>query len=89
LHPKLFKPVDSHLEYIIYKDIDPHDAKKQVQQVCSIAPILSGQTFHDQFEIPAYKKRADHEPLNLDGLKQALPKGDSDDEDEFVDASGE
>ncbi|ANB12852.1 oxysterol-binding protein related protein OSH7 [Sugiyamaella lignohabitans] len=56
-HPKLFKHVDnSPLEYVIYKDIDPLDVKKQTEQVFSIAPILPGQQFHEHFSIPAFKK---------------------------------
>jgi hypothetical protein len=55
-HPKLFKPVDSKLEYILYKDIDGQTPQKQIEQILSVAPIFPGQTFHEQFEIPAFKK---------------------------------
>lgn len=99
-HPKLFKPVNTKLQYIIYKEIDNDDPGKEVQQVESIAPILPGQQFQEQFEIPAHKKnprsiKSNDGPLNKIGdLKESLPKTgssstraqDSDSDDDFVDA---
>lgn len=66
-HPKLFKPIDTKLQYILYKDIDPNDPGKEVEQVESVAPILPGQRFQEQFEIPAYKK----DPRSRSGSKAA------------------
>ena len=58
-HPKLFKRVvNLPLEFILYKDIDGKTPQEQIQQICSLAPILPGQTFHSNFEIPAYQKHA-------------------------------
>lgn len=66
-HPKLFKSVANYnpadkdqVEWIIYKDIkDDDNPKHQIDQILSIAPVLPGQEFSDEFEIPAYKKHED------------------------------
>lgn len=56
-HPKLFKYVpDSPLEYELYKKIDGKTPQEQIEQICSLAPILPGQQFDPNFEIPAFKK---------------------------------
>uniref|UniRef100_A0A060TAL5 ARAD1B01320p n=1 Tax=Blastobotrys adeninivorans TaxID=409370 RepID=A0A060TAL5_BLAAD len=96
-HPKLFKRVDSPLEFELYKTIDGATPQEQIKQICAIAPILPGQPFHEQFHIPAHKKSHTDEqsPLNnTQDLAQSLPAetspkdDDDDDNDEFVDASG-
>lgn len=71
-HPKLFKPVNSKLEYILYKEIDGKTPQEQIDQILSVAPILPGQQFHEHFEIPAYKKGSHHpEPTAATSSGQA------------------
>ncbi|CAN6674202.1 oxysterol-binding protein homolog 7 [Trichomonascus vanleenenianus] len=96
-HPKMFKRVSLPLEFELYKDIDPKASpEKQVEQILSIAPILPGSKFHDQFEIPAFKK--DSDKMDMSQLQESLPHSDKqdtnnnpddddDDDDEFVDAA--
>lgn len=56
-HPKLFKRVDDmSIEFKLYKEIDGKTPQDQIRQIFAIAPILPGQEFHSDFEIPAYKK---------------------------------
>lgn len=94
-HPKLFAPVDSPLEFQLYRTIDGQTPEEQAEQICSICPILPGQQFEEQFQIPAFKKKtSSSSPLdNVDNLKKSLPTespksedDDDDDNDEFVDA---
>jgi len=59
-HPKLFKKSsnpDSELEYILYKNI-PNDAtpEEKTKLILETAPILPGQNFTPEFDIPAYQK---------------------------------
>ncbi|VVT56099.1 uncharacterized protein SAPINGB_P004810 [Magnusiomyces paraingens] len=55
-HPKLFKPVHSPVGYRIYKDFDGKTPAEQIKLVEEIMPILPGQKFRDNFEMPAYEK---------------------------------
>lgn len=56
-HPKLFKPAhDGLMEFRIYKEIDGKTPKEQIEQIESIMPILPGQKFRENFELPAYQK---------------------------------
>ncbi|ODV83660.1 hypothetical protein CANARDRAFT_29876 [[Candida] arabinofermentans NRRL YB-2248] len=70
-HPKLFKQIpiketgkqdNDILEYVIYKDdkltddFAHHDLDTLKKHIFEVAPILPGQTFNPEFEIPAYKK---------------------------------
>lgn len=81
-HPKLFKQLsideisnepDSNLEYLIYKDhfinkdLINKNNNNLINHIFEVAPILPGQHFNPEFEIPAYQK-----------LKKELSK-DSDD----------
>lgn len=60
-HPKLFKRIpELPLEFKLYKDIDGRTPQEQIEQICSLAPILPGQVFHSDFEIPAYQKHKKH-----------------------------
>lgn len=69
--PKLFRKLsieettefgNEHLEFVIYKDhalkndFKNHSASKIKEHVFEIAPILPGQKFNDEFEIPAFQK---------------------------------
>lgn len=58
-HPRLFKPVDSPIQFQIYKDIDGKTPQEQIRQILSIMPIFPGQKFQQNFEIPAYKKHVE------------------------------
>lgn len=59
-HPKLFKQssnADDELEYYLYKHIPYNaDPKEQKRLILDAAPILPGQVFHPEFDIPAFKK---------------------------------
>lgn len=55
-HPKLFKPVNSPIQYQIYKEIDGKTPQEQIDQILSIMPILPGQKFEPNFELPAFQK---------------------------------
>lgn len=56
-HPKLFKRVeDMSIEFKLYKEIDGKTPQEQIDQIFKLAPILPGQTFHTDFDIPAYQK---------------------------------
>lgn len=57
--PKMFRPVkESRLEFELYKKIDGKTPQRQIEQICSVAPILPGQQFNPHFEIPAYQKHS-------------------------------
>lgn len=80
-HPKLFKEVNSHIQYQIYKDVNGKTPQEQIEQIMSIMPILPGQKFKENFELPAYEK---HVKLNdnsasgpldkTEDLKESLPE---------------
>ncbi|GMM34218.1 oxysterol-binding protein related protein [Saccharomycopsis crataegensis] len=63
-HPKLFKTVSNYdpsdknqVEFVIYKNIsEDADPQTQINEILSIAPILPGQEFTEEFNIPAYEK---------------------------------
>lgn len=57
-HPKLFKSVENDdLEYYLYKHIPPDaDPQTITKLILETAPILPGQQFTPEFDIPAYKK---------------------------------
>lgn len=59
-HPKLFKPStnpNDELEFYLYKKI-PNDVDPEIQKVLILetVPILPGQNFTPEFNIPAYQK---------------------------------
>lgn len=60
LHPKLFRPrenPDDELEWYLYKHIpDDLPPLEQTRLILECAPILPGQRFTPEFDIPAFKK---------------------------------
>ncbi|CCH62022.1 hypothetical protein TBLA_0G00750 [Henningerozyma blattae CBS 6284] len=57
--PKLFRRVKPghDLDYYIYKHIPENGtSEEQIRSILEIAPILPGQNFTEQFEIPAFEK---------------------------------
>lgn len=93
-HPKLFKPTDGPLEFIIYKDIDGKTPLEQIDQILSIHPILPGQKFPEDFDLSSRQKDSKSAPKKPAGgldslidLGDDLPKEkDNKDDDEFEDA---
>lgn len=96
-HPKLFKIVNDPVQYKIYKNIDGKTPQEQIEQVLSIMPILPGQQFAENFELPAHSKHINTtdapgpSPLeNTNDLKEALAESEqshsANEEDDFVDA---
>lgn len=59
-HPKLFKRNDDandEMEFVLYKHIpNDADAKTKTKLILETAPILPGQEFTKEFEIPAFNK---------------------------------
>ncbi|VEU21069.1 DEKNAAC101972 [Brettanomyces naardenensis] len=70
-HPKLFRPLsiqesveegNDKLEFVIYKDrilerdLEDHNGDAVEKHLFEMAPVLPGQKFDKQFEIPAYQK---------------------------------
>lgn len=63
-HPKLFKRVKEPIQYRIYKRIDGKTPQEQIEQILSIMPVLPGQEFSPNFEIPGYKKHKEFLDVN-------------------------
>ncbi|KAF5098549.1 hypothetical protein D0Z00_001992 [Geotrichum galactomycetum] len=61
-HPKLFKRINEMpLEFKLYRKINGKTPQEQIQQIVSLVPVLPGQEFHQDFDIPAHKKHANEE----------------------------